>query len=129
MNPEFLTLDEVLAIHADQIERYGGMAAIRDMGLLLSAINMPRASFGGSYLHTDLFEMAAAYLFHIVQNHPFVDGNKRTGTVAGIVFLALNGIEVTATNEDLHALVLEVATGTAGKARIAAFLRDHHETA
>ncbi|TWT41829.1 hypothetical protein RAS1_29520 [Phycisphaerae bacterium RAS1] len=67
--PSFLELAEVLYIHADQIERYGGIASIRDAGLLESALAMPRAGFGGAWLHHDLFEMAAAYLFHIVQNH------------------------------------------------------------
>ncbi len=129
MNPEFLEVDEVLAIHADQIDRYGGSPEVRDIGLLVSAINMPRASFGGDFLHSDLFEMAAAYLFHIVQNHAFVDGNKRAGTVTAIVFLALNGIEVTATNEALHAMVMQVATGQAEKSRIATFFREHHRLA
>ena len=76
MSPIFLGLDEVIEIHRDQIERYGGHPGVRDMGLLQSAIAMPQASHGGKYLHADLFEMAAAYLFHIVQNHPFVDANK-----------------------------------------------------
>ena len=70
MTPEFLSLAEALEIHRDQIERYGGNTGIRDLGLLQSALAMPAAGFGERYLHTDLFEMAAAYLFHIVQNHP-----------------------------------------------------------
>ena len=82
MEPDFLTLDEVLRIHLDQIERYGGQSGLRDLGLLESAVNMPRASFAGRHAHTDLFEQAAAYLFHIVSNHPFIDGNKRTGSAA-----------------------------------------------
>lgn len=72
MNPAFLTLGEVLEIHRDQIERYGGKSGIRDMALLKSALAMPSAAFGGRYLHTDLFEMAAAYLFQIVRDHPFI---------------------------------------------------------
>ncbi|MCK4659796.1 MAG: type II toxin-antitoxin system death-on-curing family toxin [Phycisphaerae bacterium] len=87
MAPEFLRVDEILHVHQDQIERYGGHASIREVGLLLSAIAMPQASIGGEFLHHDLFEMAAAYLFHIVQNHPFVDGNKRTGAAVALVFL------------------------------------------
>ena len=81
MNPIFLSLAEVLEIHRDQIERYGGDPGIRDLDLLQSALAIPAAGFGGQYLHNDLYEMAAAYLFHITQNHPFVDGNKRTGAV------------------------------------------------
>lgn len=125
MPPAFLSLDEMIDIHRDQIERYGGRDGIRDMALLQSAVAMPQTSFGGKYLHTDLFEMAAAYLFHIVRNHPFVDGNKRTGTVAALVFLALNGKEVRLTNTALVQTVLSVARGETGKSRIAEFLRKH----
>ena len=91
--PLFLGLDEVIEIHHDQINRYGGPSGIRDIELLKSAIAMPPATFGGEYLHKNLYEMAAAYLFHITRNHPFIDGNKRTGAVAAVVFLFMNGIE------------------------------------
>ena len=91
MDPLFLTIDEIVAIHDDQVNRYGGSHGLRDEGLLLSAAAMPEMGFGGEYLHHDLFEMAAAYLFHIVMDHPFVDGNKRAGTAAARVFLRLNG--------------------------------------
>lgn len=123
MPPVFLTLDEVIEIHRDQIARYGGRGGIRDMALLQSAVAMPQASSGGKYLHTDLFEMAAAYLFHIVRNHPFVDGNKRAGTVAALVFLALNGEEVQVRNTALVETVLSTARGEIGKSGIAEFLR------
>ena len=125
MSPEFLRVDEVLRIHEDQIERYGGDGAIRDPGLLLSAVAMPRASFGGEALHRDLFEIAAAYLFHLAQNHPFVDGNKRTATAAALVFLDMNGVEIEADEDALVELVLAVARGEADKARIAEFFRRH----
>jgi death-on-curing protein len=82
MPPVFLNLAEVLEIHRDQIERYGGQPGIRDLDLLQSALAMPAAGFGDRYLHEDLLEMAAAYLFHIARNHPFVDGNKRTVAAA-----------------------------------------------
>ena len=90
--PTFLTLDEVLEFHAEQVELFGGDPGVRDFGLLESAIAQPRQAFGGSFLHEDLALMAAAYLFHIVQNHPFADGNKRTGTHAAHVFLRYNGM-------------------------------------
>lgn len=125
MQPDFLDLAEVLYIHADQIDRYGGDPSLRDAGLLESALAMPRATFGGEFLHRDLFEMAAAYLFHIVQNHPFVDGNKRTGTASALVFLDMNGISMDANEDALVALVLDVAQGRADKARIAEFFRIH----
>ena len=123
MTPVFLSLAEVLEIHRDQVERYGGHTGIRDLGLLQSALAMPAAGFGGKYLHSDLIEMSAAYLFHIVQNHPFVDGNKRTGTVAAIVFLSLNAIELQADETQLEKLVFDVAKGKAGKSTVADFLR------
>ncbi len=94
--PVFLELKEVIEIHSDQINRYGGHPGIRDIELLKSAISMPSASFREQYLHSDIYEMAAAYLFHIVRNHPFVDGNKRTGAVTSEVFLMMNGIEINA---------------------------------
>jgi death-on-curing protein len=123
-----LSLAEVFEIHHDQIERYGGHAGLRDLGLLQSALAMPAAGFGGRYLHSDLLEMAAAYLFHIVQNHPFIDGNKRTGTVAAMVFLALNGIELQADETQLAQLVIDVAKGKAGKSSVADFLRKNSLT-
>jgi death-on-curing protein len=88
---EFLTVEVMLALHQRQLERFGGGAGVRDRGLPESAVAQPQASFGGSYVHAGLFDMAAAYLFHIVSNHPFVDGNKRTGLLATQVFLSLNG--------------------------------------
>ena len=122
---EFLGLDDVLEIHRDQIERYGGSLGIRDMGLLQSAVAMPAAGFGDQYLHKDIFEMGAAYLFHVTQNHPFVDGNKRTGTVAAIVFLEMNGVELDADEGELETLVRSVATGQSDKTAVAAFFRNN----
>lgn len=75
--PWFLNIDHTMRLHRSLIETYGGSEGVRDVGLLHSALAMPQASFGGEFLHRDLFEMAAAYLYHIVQNHPFIDGNKR----------------------------------------------------
>src|SRR5689334_8259996 len=92
--PLFLTLDEVLQLHAHQIQTYGGSEGLRDRGLLESAVVQPQATFAGQYLHEDLAAMAAAYLYHIVANHPFIDGNKRTGMHAADVFLRLNGFEL-----------------------------------
>ena len=123
--PAFLTLDEVLALHADQIDRYGGARGIRDLGLLESAIAAPRATFGGGLLHATPSEMAAAYLFHLVRNHPFVDGNKRAGLAAAIAFLGLNDLWLEAEPEGLVALVVGVAEGRIGKAEVAVFVQKH----
>jgi death-on-curing protein len=125
----FLTLDEVVAIHRDQIERYGGSLGVRDWGLLRSAVAMPAATFGGQFLHADVWEMAGAYLFHIVQNHPFIDGNKRVGAVAADVFLTLNNLRLTATEDEYAELVLSTARGEVSKSPIAEFLRTHSAAA
>jgi death-on-curing protein len=117
----FLTLEEVLEIHVDQIKRYGGSSGLRDLGLLQSAVATPQASFGGEYLHATLVEMGAAYLFHIVQNHPFIDGNKRVGAATALVFLTMNGVDISVTNDALVQLVLDVAQGNTSKTEIAEF--------
>jgi len=118
----FLTLDEVLAIHAHQVSRYGGALGIRDRGLLESALAMPQATFGDEILHPSLHEQAAAYLFHIVRNHPFIDGNKPVGLASCLAFLRLNDVRVRASDDDLVHLVLGVASGDRSKADVAVFL-------
>jgi death-on-curing protein len=123
VDPTFLSLAEVLKIHQDQVTRYGGASGIRDIELLKSAIGMPSATYGGQFLHTDINEMAAAYLFHLVKNHPFVDGNKRVGAVAAFVFLALNGFDLGTPEDDLAEMVLSVARGELDKADVAVFIR------
>jgi death on curing protein len=123
MQPTLLTLDELIDIHRDQIARYGGSEGIRDFGLLQSAVAMPAAGFRGQFFHTDLCEMAAAYLFHIVQNHPFLDGNKRVGAVAAYVFLALNNMLLTADPTAYADLVFSVACGETPKSAVAEFFR------
>jgi len=125
--PDFLTFDEVLAIHAHQIRRYGGSAGVRDRGLLESALGMPRATFGGEELHATVTEQAAAYLFHITKSHPFVDGNKRTGLACCLLFLRLNGKRIRATDDELVELVEGVASGRVAKSEVAVFLQSHQE--
>ena len=121
----FLTLGEALAIHLDQCNRYGGNPGIRDLGLLKSALAMPQAGIGEQYFHEDLFDMAAAYLYHIVNNHPFADGNKRTGAVVAIVFLALNGIEACADECGFEGMIREVSEGKLRRSGVAEFLRQN----
>lgn len=105
----FLTLDEVLLLHELQLERYGGASGIREKSLLESAINTPQASFGGEYVHNGLYEMAAAYAFHIAENQPFVDGNKRTALASALVFLDLNLIEIEDPDELLYGAMIDIA--------------------
>ena len=119
----FLTLAEVLEIHEDQITRYGGSPGLRDLDLLKSALGMPQATFGGDFFHADVFEIAAAYIFHIVKDHPFIDGNKRAGAVSALVFLALNGYDFAAPGDAFAEIVIALAAGEMTKADIAIFLR------
>ncbi|MCX6381229.1 MAG: type II toxin-antitoxin system death-on-curing family toxin [Armatimonadetes bacterium] len=90
--PRFLSLEVVLALHADTIREEGGATGLRDRGLLESALAMPQAQFGGIMLHPDLASMSAAYLFHIASNHAFVDGNKRVAALSALIFLDRNGV-------------------------------------
>lgn len=120
--PLFLDVDDVLEIHASQLEIYGGSAGLRDRGLLESAVAQPQTWVGGEFLHDGPFAMAAAYLFHIVKNHPFVDGNKRTAMLAAIVFLDVNGIGIEQPSDALYELTMGAADGTVGKSAIAAEL-------
>ncbi len=113
--PKFLSIDEVLELHADQISSFGGTPGVRDEGLLESALAQPQATFGGQFLHPTLSEQAAAYLYHIAMNHPFIDGNKRTAFAVTDTFLRLNGCALNLTDERAYDLVMRVARGTMTK--------------
>jgi death-on-curing protein len=119
----FLTLAEIIDIHADQILNYGGAPGIRDMNLLSSAVAMPSASVGGDYLHSDIFEMAAAYAFHISQNHPFIDGNKRAALASALVFLELNGTNISDPAGRLYDSMIALASGRLSKSDFTRVLR------
>jgi len=125
VEPIYLAINEVVEIHKDQVARYGGAEGIRDVRLLQAAVAMPAACLGGQYLHTDLCEMTAAYLFHIVQNHPFTDGNKRVGAVAADVFLAMNEIRLETGDAEYEQLVMSVASGQMSKSGVAEFFRNN----
>jgi len=121
----FLSREEVLLIHADMILRYGGTSGLRDEGLLSSALAMPEAGFDKQYLHPDIPAMAAAYVFHLVNDHPFVDGNKRVGAMTAYVFLEINGHDLTAAEEAFELLVMGVANGVMTKDAVVEFFRCH----
>ena len=121
----FLSLDDIPESHLNQIDIYGGSHGIRDIGLLESAIAQPEASYGGQYMHADIFEMAAAYLYHLVMNHPFVDGNKRVGLESALIFLEVNDALLDANDDELVDLVLKTTAGRVGKPEIAEFFRTH----
>ncbi len=122
--PDFLSVNDVLQIHEEQIDAYGGIRGIRDAGLLESAVMMPQAGFGGQYLHEDLFEMAAAYAFHIAENQPFLDGNKRTALVSALVFLDLNGFEVLDTEKRLYDAMIAIANKQMDKSDLSRLLEN-----
>lgn len=113
--PRFLTVEEVVRIHAAQVLLFGGLHGIRDMGLLESALNEPQASFGGMLLYEDIAAQAAAYLYHLAKNHPFVDGNKRIALASALLFLELNGTATPWSNDELFELTLQVATSEISK--------------
>lgn len=124
---KFFTVEQVIEIHDAFLEDHGGLPGIRDKGLLISAVEMPRASMFGEYLHKTIYDKAAAYLFHIVQNHPFNDGNKRTGALTTILFLEENGIKIAFSDQDYEEFVVNVAQGRKNKEEIAYFLRHGKE--
>ena len=122
MSPTFLTLDEVLSLHEEQLRLFGGSSGIRQIDLLLSAMGNVEATFGEIFLHETVFEMAAAYLYGICRNHPFVDGNKRTAVAASLTFLGMNDIGIDADEDEFYELVIGVAEGRVSKAVVAVFL-------
>ncbi len=119
----FLSVEDVLLLHRDTIDVDGGCHGVRDHGLLDAAVAMPRQQFDGAYLHKDIAAMAAAYLFHIAQNHPFVDGNKRAAVMSALAFLSANGVELTMVPSDLETITLKVAAGDMAKEKVTRWLR------
>ena len=118
-----LTVETVIEIHGEALKNFGGSPWIRDQGLLASAVFTPQSTFGGKSPFADIIEVAAAYLFYLCGNHPFVDGNKPTAMAAAIVFLRLNGIETRPDSQEWEKLVLDVAVGRIDRAETTARLR------
>ena len=121
--PEFLNVDDVMQLHARSLELFGGIEGIRDLGLLESAVAAPQASFGGELIYRDVFEMAAAYAFHIAQNQPFLDGNKRSGLGAALAFIWLNGIDIEDPEQRLYDAMIALAERRMDKAGLAKLFR------
>lgn len=119
----FLSSEVVRIIHKDLLRRYGGQPGLRDLALLESALAQPKATYGGKFLHKTLFDKAAAYGFHLCQNHPFVDGNKRIALVVMDLFLQINGWEMVATEEEAYAAIMDLARGKLSKTKLAQWLR------
>ncbi|HEY9616869.1 MAG TPA: type II toxin-antitoxin system death-on-curing family toxin [Microcoleaceae cyanobacterium] len=121
----FLTLIQVLELHRRIIEQSGGTLGIRDLGLLESAIAQPRMTFDGEDLYPTLLEKAAALGFSMIMNHPFVDGNKRTGHAATETFLVLNGMEMNASVDEQECMVLAIASGELGREAFVEWLQQN----
>jgi death-on-curing protein len=119
LQPEFLTLAEVIAIHQNQIDMYGGESGIRDLSLLNSAIAVPQSTYDNKFLHEDLFDMAAAYAYHLCQNHPFIDGNKRVALVSALVFLDLNETDINDPDNILYKAMMDIASEKMSKKNLA----------
>lgn len=119
----FLNVDDVLLLHADTIDTDGGSHGVRDHGMLDAAVAMPRQLFSGQFLHEDLAAMAAAYFFHIAQNHPFLDGNKRAAVMSALAFLRANNVELAMAPQELEATTLKVAAGELTKEKLTKWLR------
>lgn len=120
----FLTISEIIKFHEKLINKYGGIHGIRDRALLESALAQPKMTIFGTYAFKNLFEMAAAYCYHITKNHPFVDGNKRTGLLAAMTFLEKNGYILQA-NVNLYSFILNVASSKLSKKQICQFFKKH----
>ena len=118
----FVTVEEVIQIHDELVIEFGGLQGIRDMGLLISAIEMPKAMMFGEYLHDSIYDKAAAYLYHIIQNHAFYDGNKRTGSACCLIFLYQNGYENQYDMNKFEEMVCQIADGKVKKEEISKFL-------
>ena len=119
----FLGVKDVLLLHTDTIDIDGGSQGVREHGLLDAAVAMPRQQFDGDYLHEDIATMAAAYLFHLAQNHPFVDGNKRAAVMAALSFLHVNRIEKLPAPQTLEITTRQVAAGELSKDALTQWLR------
>ena len=119
-----LSIDIVREIHAQAIKQFGGLNGVRDENLLASAVLTPQSSFGGKSPYADIVEIAAAYLFYICKNHPFLDGNKRTAMMAAIVFLRLNGMEPLPDSTEWEKLMLDVAASKIDRATTTQRLRN-----
>ena len=123
-DPLFLTREEVLAYHAQQLDLFGGQAGVGDEGLLASALMQPQ----NTWLYnprTDLFDIAAAYAFHLAKNHAFNDGNKRTALQAALAFLEVDGTGILVSQEALHDAMIRLTTSELDKEGFADFLRVH----
>ena len=122
-----LSKSQILLLHEQLVEATGGSSGLRDEGMLDSALNAPFQTFGGEDVYPSIQQKAARLCFSLVKNHPFIDGNKRIGAHAMLVFLALNGIELDYTQEELSAIILRIAAGEASSEELLDWLLNHEQ--
>ena len=125
MAVSFIPTELVLTIHADLLQRYGGLPGLRDRNLLESALAQPKMTISAKFVHKTLFDKAAAYGFHLCKNHPFVDGNKRVAFVTMDIFLQKNGWEIVALEEDAYSTMIALASGKLSKVQLSSWLKEH----
>lgn len=125
INTVFLTFEQVLAIHDNQIELYGGSHGIRELSLLESAVMRPQTTFAGRDLYPTLFEKAAVLMHSLVMNHPFIDGNKRTGTVSALTFFEINSIRISSKQGELEQLSLKLESKKINLQDLADWFKKH----
>ncbi len=118
----FIPKEVILFFHEQLIQTYGGTTGIRDEKLLDSAIEQPKVTYEGKYLHDSLIKMAAAYGYHLCNNHPFVDGNKRIALVAMDIFLQRNNSEITASEKETYKMMIKLSTEDLNKKQLAKWL-------
>ncbi len=123
----YISIDYVIKLHDQLVDQYGGRKGILNLGLLMSALEMPKATFNGRDLHRTVYDKAAAYLFHLIKNHPFVDGNKRTAAMVSILFLSTNKSTFSFDNDEYENLILQVAKSEVSKKEIQQFFRRAHK--
>ncbi len=120
----YLSLEEVLLLHIKEIDRFGGSHGIRDRGLLLSAIAQAELSLFDELVYKTAYEVAATYAYHVIKNHPFIDGNKRIGILVAITFIGINGLHINTDNQELYNLAMDIAASKIDKEAVIKFFKD-----
>jgi death-on-curing protein len=124
----YITVDQAIQVHDGLIKLHGGLPGIRDIGLLTSAMEMPKSAFGGHQMYPTLFDKAAAYLFYLAKNHPFFDANKRTAAFIALLFLRMNDCKSAIDEMQYELLVIGTAEGLISKTQISLFFQNSFET-
>ena len=122
---KFVDKETILYFHTDQIKKYGGSYGVRDDNLLESAIGQPQATLKSEYLHKNIYEMASAYGYHLCNNHPFIDGNKRISLITMYIFLYVNGYELKMDEKEIYLLIMGVANNSISKEELTDYIKKY----